>query len=100
MLNLIELILLAFAAARGTQLIVHDSILDGARVALGKWHAAKIDSKVRAFVMTLLGCIYCTGFHMAWITTTVYLTVMGRWDWSLWLVHGIQFFAVAGMQAL
>lgn len=102
MLSLLELAALGFAAYRVTQLVVHDSILDGARQRLELWHARKFDSKIRTFVRDLLGCTYCTGF---WASVAVLLTYLlatdkGSGGLSGALLFGVQAFAVAGVQAL
>ena len=98
MLSLVEMAVLGFASARGTQLIVHDSILDGPRAGLELWHAAKFESRTRTFVRDLLSCVLCTGFHVSWIALLVYLLATGRWDDAPWIVHGVEAFAVAGVQ--
>ena len=100
MQNLLTLAALGFAAARVTQLVVHDSILDGWRERLELWHAAKFDSSVRTFFRTLLGCPFCVGFHAAWLTVLAYTLVagLGIHSWGDFLVFGIESFAVAGIQ--
>jgi hypothetical protein len=100
MINLMTLGALGFAAYRGTQLIVHDSILDGAREKMELWHARKFTSKPRTFIRDLLGCTYCTGFHLSWIAVLAYLLASGTWGDAPSLVHGIEVFSVAGIQAL
>lgn len=101
--------LLGFAAYRVTQLIVHDSILDGFRLRLDGWHANGIrpgrTNRARTFVRDLLSCVYCAGFHVSWLTVLVYLlTTDGTpapWDgFRSFLTFGILSFAVAGVQAL
>lgn len=98
--NFLTLAALGFAAARVTQLVVHDSILDGWRERLELWHASKFDSKPRTFIRTLFGCTYCVGFHASWLTVLTYLLATGQWDTSMggFLVFGIESFAVAGVQ--
>ena len=100
MLNLWELGVLGFAAYRATQLVVFDSILDGAREKLEMWHAAKFDSKVRTFFRDLIGCPYCSGWWLSLITVTVYLTATDGWTGTPLLVHAVECWAVAGIQAL
>lgn len=97
MLNLAELLVLGFASARGTQLIVHDSILDAWRARFEMWHARKFESKPRTFLRTLLGCVYCVGFHTSWVALLSYLLASGTWSEASWLVHGVEAFAVAGV---
>lgn len=100
MLSLLEVITLGFASARGTQLLVHDSILDGARARFEMWHARKFDSRVRTFFRDLLACVYCTGYWCSVATVVVYLVVTGEWSGAPLLVHGIETFAVAGVQMM
>lgn len=100
MVSVIELAVLGFAAYRATQLGVHDTILDPARQRLATWHANKVDSKPRGFLIQLVSCIYCLGFWLSGITLLVYLLATGRWDDAPVIVHGIEWFAVAGVQAL
>ncbi|GGZ73244.1 DUF1360 domain-containing protein [Streptomyces echinoruber] len=100
MISLPVLALLGFAAYRATQLGVHDSILDGTRRRLGAWHADKIDSKARGFIVQLVSCIYCFGFWLSGVTLLAYLLATDSWGDASWLVHGIEWFAVAGAQAL
>ncbi|MER6632883.1 DUF1360 domain-containing protein [Streptomyces sp. NPDC000987] len=100
MISLPVLALLGFAAYRATQLGVHDSILDQARQRLVAWHADRADSRARSFVIQLAGCVYCLGFWLSGVTLLTYLAASGRWGDAPWIVHGIEWFAVAGVQAL
>ncbi|MGW3447311.1 DUF1360 domain-containing protein [Streptomyces sp. NPDC001076] len=100
MISLPVLALLGVAAYRATQLGVHDSILNPARQRLGAWHAFKVDSKARAFVVQLVSCIYCLGYWLSGVTLLAYLLATGSWGDAPWIVHGIEWFAVAGVQAL
>ncbi|KUN37686.1 hypothetical protein AQJ30_15490 [Streptomyces longwoodensis] len=100
MISLPVLALLGFAAYRATQLGVHDTILDGPRQRLGLWHAKKVDSRARGFIVQLVSCIYCFGFWLSGLTLLVYLLATDSWGDAPWLVHGIEWFAVAGAQAL
>jgi hypothetical protein len=102
MLGALELGALGFAAARFTQLVVHDSILDGPRQRLELWHAAQFDSRVRTFFRDLIACVYCFGFHASWLTVLVYLLSTGQWQSGFdgFMVFGIESFVVAGVQML
>lgn len=100
MLGLLELGALGFASARATQLIVHDTIADPVRARLELWHARKFDSRVRSFVRDLLGCVYCSGWWLSLVTVLVYLTATESWGDAPLLVHAIECWAVAGIQAL
>lgn len=100
MLNLFTLAILGLAAARVTQLIVWDSILDGPRGKLEMWHAAKHESKVRTFFRDLFSCVFCVGWWASGAVLAAYLTVFDVWAYtSLW-THGIEWLAVAGIQQM
>ncbi|MFI0827278.1 DUF1360 domain-containing protein [Streptomyces roseolus] len=96
MLSPAELVLLAFAGYRGTQLAVHDSILDPARDRIHAWQQAKDDSSVREWVITLISCVYCTGWWVAGALLATWLLVTGSWGDAPLVVHGIEWLAVAG----
>lgn len=100
MLGLLELGALGFASARATQLVVHDTIADPVRARLELWHARRFDSRVRSFVRDLLSCVYCSGWWLSLITVLAYLTATGSWGDAPLLVHAIECWAVAGIQAL
>ncbi|WP_019061708.1 DUF1360 domain-containing protein [Streptomyces prunicolor] len=100
MISLPVLAVLGFAAYRATQLGVHDSILDPARTRLAAWHARKIDSQPRGFLLQLISCVYCFGFWLSGVTLLAYLCATGSWGNTSWIVHGVEWFAVAGVQAL
>ncbi len=65
MISIPELIVLASAGYRATQLAVHDTILDPARARVFDWHSRKTDSPVRTSAVTLITCPYCMGW---WIS--------------------------------
>lgn len=100
MLTVPELVFLALAGYRATQLAVHDSILDPARSRIHAWHARRLTSRARTGVVMLIGCVYCTGWWLAGAILTTYLLTTGRWDDAPVLVHGIEWFAVAGAAVL
>lgn len=100
MQNLLTLAALGFAAARGTQLVVHDTIGDPFRAKLELWHARKFDSPVRSFVRDLLKCVYCAGFWLSAVATAVYLTAAGQWGAASIGVHMIEAWCVAGIQMM
>lgn len=100
MLNLMTLLALGFASYRATQLVVHDTIADPIRDRIELWHANRFESRFRGFVRDLFSCIYCIGFWLAVATTAVYLTATGTWGDAPLAVHGIEAWAVAGVQAL
>jgi len=95
-IHIAELAVLCLAGYRATQLIVHDSILDPIRDRIHLWRAARPESKAREAVTTLIGCPYCSGFWLAGIILAVYLTCTGTWGDANWLLHGVEWFAVAG----
>lgn len=98
MLGLPELVILGAAAARGTQLITDDSILDGTRARLAVWHADKVDSKVRTFIVDLTSCLFCIGFWCSTAALLVYLVATDQWGAAPWIVHAVEAFAVAAIQ--
>lgn len=102
MLSLWELGALGFAAARVTQLVVHDSIGDPLRARFEMFHARKFDSKIRTFFRDMLSCIYCVSFHAAWMTVLVYSVATDRshTGFSGFILFGIESFAVAGIASL
>ncbi|MBA9005958.1 DUF1360 domain-containing protein [Thermomonospora cellulosilytica] len=100
MLSLLELLVLALAGYRATQLAVHDSILDPARGAVHAWHARRPESRVRTAAVMLIGCVYCTGWWLSGAILATYLLAAGRWDDAPLLVHGIEWLAVAGAAVL
>ncbi|PBC93993.1 hypothetical protein BX281_1866 [Streptomyces sp. Ag82_O1-15] len=61
MLDLTHLALLGLAGYRGTQLAVHDTILDPARDRIIEWHERRQSSATRSAVVTLISCVYCMG---------------------------------------
>ena len=104
MQELTTLLILGFASYRATQLVVWDSIGDGLHERLDRWHHDGIGpdrrNAFRTFVKKLLNCVYCTGWWLSLVTLAVYLTAAGQWGAaSLW-VHAVEFWAVAGIQAL
>lgn len=100
MIGLPELALLALAGYRGTQLAVYDTILDRPRDALFTWGAKDSKSKVRHAVITLISCTYCAGFWVSGAFLAAYLLATHQWHGVPLAVHGIEWFAVAGAQAL
>ena len=100
MITIVELVILGFAAYRGTQLAVHDSILDPARDKVFAWHEKRIASKVREFIVTLISCTYCMGWWISGAILATYLAATGQWHGAPLLVHGVEWLAVAGAQAL
>lgn len=97
MLGPVELAALGLAAARGTQLVVHDAIGDPLRNRLELWHAKRHDSRARTFIRDLLACILCAGFWASVITLAVYHTAT-TWHGVSLLSFGIDVFAVAAVQ--
>lgn len=100
MLSPVELAVLAFAGYRGTQLVVHDSILDSARARVDTWHQRRPESTTRTAVVTLISCVYCTGWWIAGALLLTYLLVTGQWDQTRLVVHGIEWLALAGGSVL
>ncbi|MFB8402197.1 DUF1360 domain-containing protein [Streptomyces sp. NPDC055912] len=96
MISLPELALLGFAGYRGTQLAVHDSILDPVRDRIHGWHERKVDSGPRTFVVTLISCVYCLGWWISGAVLLVYLLLTDQFAGLPLLLHGIEWLAVAG----
>ncbi|MGY3199724.1 DUF1360 domain-containing protein [Streptomyces sp. TE5632] len=96
MISIPELVVLAAAGYRATQLLVHDSILDVPRDRLFAWHSRNTDSTTRTALVTLISCVYCTGWWVAGALLATWLLASGQWHDAPLLVHGIEWFAVAG----
>jgi len=95
-----ELAVLILAAYRGTQLAVHDTILDVPRGWAFTWHSKRDTSPVRAALITLISCIYCMGWWVSGAFLAAWLLLTDQWHGTPLLVHGVEWFAVAGGQAL
>lgn len=100
MINPAELALLAFACYRGTQLVVHDTVLDSARDRVHHWYASKPTSTTRSAISTLIACVYCAGWWIAGALLATWLLVTGQWTGTPLLVHAVQWLAVAGAAVL
>jgi hypothetical protein len=99
-LALTTLVLLALAAYRATQLAVHDALLDPVRDRVLAWHTRRLDSPYRAAVVTLISCTYCAGWWLSGVLLLTWLLTTGQLDQAPLLVHGLEWFAVAGAQSL
>lgn len=100
MITIVELVVLALAAYRATQLAVYDTIGDPLRDRVHAWSARRPDSAARNALVTLIGCVYCTGWWMSGLVLAVYLTATGHWGRAPLAVHGLEWFAVAGAAVL
>ena len=104
MQNLAVLAALGLASYRATHLVVWDSIFDGLRDRIENWHMNGVApgrrNRLRTFVKDLTGCPYCTGWWLSLVTLLVYLTAAGQWGRAPLLVHAVEFWVVAGVQAL
>lgn len=100
MISLVELVLLALAGYRSTQLVVHDSIGDPARGRLHTWHANRPHSTLRNAVITLISCVYCAGWWISGALLATWLLATGAWADAPLLVHGVEWLAVAGAAVL
>jgi len=100
MQSLLTLGVLGLAAYRATQLVVWDTIGDPVRARIELWHARRFESAFRTFVRDLISCTYCAGWWLSLLTLAVYLTAAGQWGAASPLVHAVEFWAVAGVQAL
>lgn len=95
-----ELALLAFAGYRGTQLAVHDTLLDPVRDRIHAWHEQRMESRLRDFIVTLISCVYCMGWWISGAILATYLVATGQFAGTPLLVHGIEWLAVAGCAVL
>lgn len=100
MISLPELVILAAAGYRATQLAVHDSILEPARNAVFDWQSRKIDSTPRQWVVALISCVYCMGWWISGAILATWLLATGRFDQAPLVVHGVEWLAVAGAAVL
>lgn len=96
MISLPELVVLAAAGYRATQLAVHDSILEPARLTVFDWHSRKPTSPVRNAAITLISCVYCMGWWISGAILATWLLATGQFDQTPLVVHGLEWFAVAG----
>ncbi|MBP5906794.1 DUF1360 domain-containing protein [Streptomyces sp. LBUM 1478] len=96
MIGIHELIFLALAGYRLTQLGVHDTILDPVRDRVIDWQTRRPESSLRAAIVTLITCVYCTGWWLSGAALLTYLLATGQWHAAPLLVHGLEWFAVAG----
>jgi hypothetical protein len=99
-LALTTLVLLTLAAYRATQLLVHDAILDPLRNRVMAWHEQRLDSWVRTAVVTLISCTYCAGWWLSGVLLLTWLLTAGQFCQAPLLVHGVEWFAVSGGQAV
>lgn len=90
------LLLLALAGYRATQLVVHDSLLDGARRRVDAWQQKRPQSALRDAAVTLISCVYCSGWWVSGLLLAAFLLVTGQWHDAPILVHGFEWLAVAG----
>ncbi|UQA95628.1 DUF1360 domain-containing protein [Streptomyces halobius] len=97
MIELTELALLGFAGYRATQLAVHDTILDPVRDRIHAWHERRPESATRTFVVTLISCVYCLGWWISGALLAAYLLTTDQWTGTPLLLHGLEWFAVAGV---
>lgn len=100
MIGIPVLAVLALAGYRATQLAVWDSILDPARDRVIDWQARRPESSLRAAIVTLITCVYCTGWWLSGAILLAYLLATDTWTGVPLVVHGLEWFAVAGAAVL
>ncbi|MGC4947717.1 DUF1360 domain-containing protein [Streptomyces sp. DT224] len=100
MISLATLAVLALAGYRTTQLVVHDSILDPVRERIDAWQQRKPNSALRAALVTLISCVYCSGFWVSGVLLAAWLLATDTWAGTPVLVHGLEWLAVAGSAVL
>lgn len=96
MITIPELLFLALAGYRLTQLGVHDAILDPVRDKVFDWQTRRPESSVRAFAVTLISCIYCLGWWLNGAALAAWLL----WPDNRVVQIGVMWFALAGAAAL
>ncbi|MGV2914558.1 DUF1360 domain-containing protein [Streptomyces alfalfae] len=96
MIGIPALVILALAGYRATQLAVWDSILDPARDKVIDWQTRRPESSLRAAIVTLITCVYCTGWWLSGAILLAYLLAAGQWSGTPLVLHGVEWFAVAG----
>lgn len=104
MLSLPILLALGLASYRGTRFVVADSLTDPVRDFVAKKFvlAEGRTAGVWWFLNKLLNCLFCAGFWISVIALAFYLTVTDTWGHGVGplLLHGLEAFVVAGVQAL
>ncbi|MFE0545182.1 hypothetical protein [Streptomyces sp. NPDC058891] len=100
MISIPELVVLAAAGYRATQLAVPDMILDPARARVFDWHSRNTDSTIRIAAVTLITCPYCMGWRISGALVATWPLATGQFDKATLVVHGIEWFAVAGTAVL
>ncbi|MCM1964848.1 DUF1360 domain-containing protein [Streptomyces sp. G1] len=96
MITITELVLLSLAGYRATQLAVHDTLLDPVRDRIFARHERRPESRPMTALITLITCVYCMGWWIAGALLLTYLLASGQWAGTSLLLHGIEWFAVAG----
>ncbi|MCC9686876.1 DUF1360 domain-containing protein [Streptomyces sp. MNU103] len=96
MIGIPVLAVLALAGYRATQLVVWDSITDPLRDRIIDWQAARPESTLRAALVTLITCVYCSGWWLSGAVLAAYLLATGTWTGVPLVVHGLEWLAVAG----
>uniref|UniRef100_A0AAU3HQ08 DUF1360 domain-containing protein n=1 Tax=Streptomyces sp. NBC_01393 TaxID=2903851 RepID=A0AAU3HQ08_9ACTN len=96
LLDLSILALLGLGGYRGTQLAVHDIVLDPIRDRGIAWHERRQDCPVRTAVVSLISCVYCMGWWGSGALLATYLLATGArrrccsatawsgWPWPAW----------------
>lgn len=96
MIGIPVLAVLALAGYRATQLVVWDSITDPLRDRIIDWQARRPESSLRAALVTLITCVYCSGWWLSGAVLAAYLLATGTWTGVPLVVHGLEWLAVAG----
>jgi hypothetical protein len=96
MIGITELAVLALAGYRATQFFVWDSLLEPVRERVIDWTTRRPESKIRGALLTLITCVYCSGWWISGAILAVYLLATGQWHDAPLLVHGVEWWAVAG----
>lgn len=99
LLPLPVLLALGLASYRGVQLLVWDKWLDGPRTRFALYGATRSPWWYR-FLSAVWQCPYCCGMYVSAVALIAYRCASGSWDWGSWLIYGVEWFVVAGIQAL
>lgn len=101
-INIVPLIVLAFASYRITRFLVIDSLLDGSRNKFHLFLVNRARKEGRLHVMwdkiyDLTSCSWCAGF---WITLAIYTVYVWNEPWDFSRFDVINIFAIAGIQGI
>lgn len=98
MIELVVLLVLAFAAYRITRLLVIDAIFDGPRDKMQDWIVSRLRfTKFWDKIHYGLTCTWCSG---VWISAAVYGIYKAEWPWDFGRLGWLSVAAIAGVQGM